>query len=100
MARKRPFLSPISISSSRTRNGGVPEVIGRVAVCNENNGHGGVVLDGVDAVAAGAVVFGGVCGEGLEEGFAAILLDSDRVIDSDTREKSVHQIRILRLKNV
>lgn len=51
--------------------GGIPEVIRRVAVSNEDNGHGSVILDGVHAVTAGAVVFGGVCGEGLKERFAA-----------------------------
>ena len=71
MARKRPFLSPLVITRREYNVGGIPEVIRRVAVSNEDNGHSSVILDGVHAVTAGAVVFGGVCGEGLKERFAA-----------------------------
>lgn len=51
----------------------VPEVVGRVAVGNEQDGDGGVVLDWVHAVRAAGVVLAGVDAERLDQGFAEVV---------------------------
>lgn len=44
-----------------------PEIIGRVSVRDQEDGDGGIILDGVDAVGAVGVVFTSMSTERFEE---------------------------------
>lgn len=48
----------------------VPEIVGAVFICDEEDGDFRVRGDGVDAAGGGGVVFSCVCGEGFEERFS------------------------------
>lgn len=65
-----PAITTVSISSGSHKDQvSIPEIVGRVAVCNQKNGDGRVILDGIDTVGAVGVMFTSVDGQRLEERF-------------------------------
>lgn len=68
-----------------------PEIIGRVSVRDQEDGDGGIILDGVDAVRAVGVVFTSMSTERFEERFTTTVNRMLQIVKSETLS---HQISI------
>ena len=68
----RSYYSSVSIKSSiyRSEGQGIPEVVWRVAISDQDNGDSGIVLNGIDSVGGARVVFLGMRREGSKERFS------------------------------
>ena len=78
----------------------VPEIGGRVFICDEHDGESGVRGRGEDGEGGGGVMLGGMRGEGLEERFPGESGVSELCESSIKRRDHAHEVFVLGLKRV
>lgn len=71
----------------------IPEVGGRILVCDEDDGDGGIGVSGEDGVGCGWIVFRDMCRERLVKGFSLVKSAAGK---HSARSTTEHQVTVLR----